>query len=217
MSQLQNPVDLERLLQLLLHDVRSPLGVAQGYVSLLSGLTLAADDRVRALNSVTDAISRISRLVDDVTQLMADEPPESLKGFVPASLLCERVAVEAGRRGMHVASRDACDLGKVRVGTSVDRISEAITIILTPSERLRRTAAGPLNLAISNSGDELGFRVAEVGSAHPRDPEFVTFDQAAIGSVEYLKAYRHISLLDGRVWRQAGESRACAVTLPLSA
>ena len=208
---------MERLIQLFLHDLRSPLGVAQGYLSLLSGQTLTPEDRLRALRSMTDAIARITGLVDDVTTVLAEHDPQGLQGLINAAILCERVAAEAARRGMNVASRDACDTGRVRVGTSIDSLSEAITVMLSPTERARRASPGPLNLAISNSGSELGFRIAEVGAAHPREPEFVTFDPVAIGSVEHLRAHQHISLLGGRVWREVGQTRACGVTLPLSA
>ena len=216
MSDLQRTMDMERLMQLFLHDLRSPLGVAQGYLSLLSGQALTVDDRIRALRSINDAVARITTLVDDVTTLLADQDPEGLHGVIEAALLCERVAIEAGRRGISVLSREACDTARVRVGTSVDRLSEAIITMLNPTERARRAAPGPVNLAISNSGDELGFRVAGVGSEHPREPQFVTFEPTAIGSVEHLKAYQHIFQFGGRVWREVGETRACGVTLPLS-
>ncbi len=202
-------------MQLLMHDLRSPLGVAQGYVSLLSGQALAAEDRMRALRGVSDAISRITALVDDVAALLAPDDAGAHHGMVDASLLCERVSAEAGRRGMHVASRDVCDGVKVRVGTSVDRLSEAITIVLAPSERARRSSPSPLLLRISRNETELGFRIGG-RSAHPRPPELVAFDPKTIGSVEHLKAHRHISLLQGRVWSEVGETRACGVTLPLS-
>ena len=215
MSDLQRAADIERLMQLLMHDLRSPLGVAQGYVSLLSGQSLSADDRVRALRGVSDAIARISALMDDVTSMLAPDEAEARQGLVEASLLCERVSAEAGRRGMQVASRDVCDGVRVRVGTSVDRLSEAITIVLSPTERARRNPARPLTLGISRNENELGFRIGD-RSAHPRPPELVAFNPETIGSVEHLKAHRHISLLQGRVWSEVGETRACGVTLPLS-
>jgi signal transduction histidine kinase len=216
MGDIQRGADVERLMQLLMHDIRSPLGVAQGYVSLLSGRTLSTEDRVRALRGVTDAIARISGLVDDVATLLAPEASEGRWGFVDASLLCERVSIEAGRRGIHVASRDVCDGLKVRVGTSVDRLSEAITIVLSPTERAQRGPARPITLGISRDEQELGLRVGRRGSGHPRAPELVAFDPGTIGSVEYLKAHRHISLLEGHVWRVVGETRACGSTLPRS-
>ena len=216
MGDLERVADVERLIHLLMHDLRSPLGVAQGYVSLLNGHALSADDRVRALRGVTDAIARISALIDDVATLITPEQLEGRQGFVDASLLCERVTAEAGRRGMHVASRDVCDGLKVRVGTSVDVLSEAITIVLSPPERMRRALATPITLGITRSDGELGFRSDPRSSVHPRSPELVEFDPQTIGTVEYLKAYRHISLLNGRVWSEVGETRACGITLPLS-
>lgn len=216
MGDIQRVADIERLMQLLMHDIRSPLGVAQGYVSLLSGQSLPAQDRVRALRGVTDAIARISGLVDDVATLLTPEEAEGRWGFVDASLLCERVSAEAGRRGMHVASRDVCEGVKVRVGISVDRLSEAITVVLSPPERSHRGPAVPATLAISRNETEMGFRVGRSGAAHPHAPELAAFDPASIGSVEHLKAHRQISALQGRVWREVGETRACGVTLPLS-
>lgn len=215
MSDLQRAADIERLMQLLMHDLRSPLGVAQGYVSLLNGQALSTEDRVRALRGVTDAIARISALVDDVATMLAPEQLEERQGFVDATLLCERVSAEAGRRGMHVASREVCDGAKVRVGTSVDLLSEAITIVLSPPERVKQAATRPITLGISRDDKELGFRVGRCSSVHPKPPEVVVFDPETIGTVEQLKAHRHISLLQGRVWREVGETRACGVTLPL--
>ena len=217
MSDIQRVADIERLMQLLMHDIRSPLGVAQGYVSLLGGQTLSADDRVRALRGVTDAIARISGLVDDVASLLAPDETEGRWGFVDATMLCERVTIEAGRRGMHVASRDVCDGVRVRVGTSVDRLAEGITVVLRPPEKAHRGPVTPMTLAISRDEKELGFRIGRTGSLHSRGPELVEFDPATIGSVEHLKAHRQITSLQGRVWRKVGESRACGVTLPLSA
>ena len=216
MSHGQRDIDTERLMQLLMHDIRSPLGVAQGYVSLLGGQTLSADDRVKALRGVTDAIARISGLVDDVASLLAAEETEGRWGFVDATMLCERVSLEAERRGMHVASRDVCDNVKVRVGTSVDRLAEAITTVLCPPERTQRRPAWPLTLGMTRGDQELGFRIGHNTAVHPSAPELVAFDPATIGSVEHLKAHRQISSLQGRVWREVGETRACGVTLPLS-
>ncbi|HUR21888.1 MAG TPA: histidine kinase dimerization/phospho-acceptor domain-containing protein [Vicinamibacterales bacterium] len=216
MSDLGRGADVEKLMHLLMHDIRSPLGVAQGYISLLGGQTLSADDRVRALRGVSDAISRISGLVDDVATLMTPEETEGRWGFVDASMLCERVSLEARRRGIEVASREVCSGAKVRVGTSVDRLAEAILIALSPPERAPRGKLTPMILALSRTGTELGFRMGRNDSAHPSAPELAAFDPGTIGSVEHLKANRQILSLQGLVWREVGETRACAVTLPLS-
>ena len=216
MSDVQRAAEIERLMQLLMHDLRSPIGVAQGYVSLLGGEALSADDRVRALRGVTDAIARIARLVDDVSTLLSPDETDERHGFVEASLLCDRVAVHVAPRGVQLARGEACGGMKVRVGTSVDRVSEAITIILCLPEKARRAAAGPMTLRISREDAALGFRIEHDGSTPAGTSELVAFDPETIGSVELLKAHHHISLLQGRVWREVGETRACRVTLPLS-
>lgn len=216
MSDLQRAAEIERLMQLLMHDLRSPLGVAQGYVALLGGQELSPDDRVRALRGVTDAIARISKLVDDAATLMSPEETDERHGFVEASLLCERVAVHVAPRGIPLKCEDPCPGLKVRVGTSVDRLSESIAIVLCPAESARRAPAGPMTLSISNDNAELRFEISRDGSAAADPGELVTFDPEGIGTVEQLKAHHHISLLQGRVLRELGETRACRVTLPLS-
>ena len=216
MDDLQRAAEMERMMHLLMHDLRSPLGVAQGYVSLLGGSELSAEDRVRALRGVTDAIARMARIVDDVSALLSPDHTEERQGLVEATLLCDRVTADAERRGIQVTSREACSGVRVKVGTSVDRLAESIGIVLSPSERARRNAKGPINLAISRTQTDLHFRIAYGGSAAPQQAELVEFDQATIGTVEHLRAHRHISSLQGQVLREVGESRACEVVLPLS-
>ncbi len=214
MSDLQRTADIERLMQLLMHDLRSPIGVAQGYVSLLGGGALSADDRVRALRGVTDAISRIAKLVDDAATLVGPDDTDERHGFVDASLLCERVAAHVRPRGIQPASTEPCVGMRVRVGASVDRLSEAIAIVLCPTD-VRRGHGGTVSLRTFQADTELRFMIG-TGASSPEGVELVTFDTEGIGSVEQLKAHHHISLLQGRVWSELGQSRACGVTLPLS-
>jgi signal transduction histidine kinase len=67
------------MIRAFLHDLRSPLGVAQGYAYLLSGDQLTAEDRARALKGVSDALDRMSSLVEDVASwsVVHDEVDQS--------------------------------------------------------------------------------------------------------------------------------------------
>ena len=58
------------------------------------------------------------------------------------------------------------------------------------------------------------YRFVEVDAGHWLIQE--RFDECSSAILEHLKAHRQISLLQGRVWREVGETRACGVTLPLS-
>jgi hypothetical protein len=215
MDGLQRAAEMERLMHLLMHDLRSPLGVARGYVSLLGGSELSAEDRIRALRGVTDAIARMSGIVDDVAALLTPDETEGRQGMFEATLLCDRVTADAERRGIQVTSREACSGVKVRVGTSVDRLAESIGIVLSPSDRARRSAVGPLSLGISRTETDLRFRLIH-GPDRLQTGELAAVDPETIGTVEQLRAHRHISQLKGQVWREVGETRACSVVLPLS-
>ena len=215
MSDTRRAAEMERLLQLLMHDLRSPLGVAQGYVSLLSGQQLSSDDRSRALRGITDAVARISKLVDDVSTLLSQEEAGFGPGIIEASILCERVAADAGRRGVNVVPRTPCGPMKVHVGTSVDSLAEAITVVLSPSERNYRATRPPLTLGMSQEAGTLRFLITDGSTGENRAGGLVEFDPESISSVEHLRAHRHISLLQGQVWREVGQTRACGVTLPL--
>ncbi len=203
-------------MQLLLHDIRSPLGVAQGYIALLGGQALAADDSARALRGVTDAVARISRLVDDVGTLMETDETEYRHGVVAAALLCERVAAELARRGVPVAARDLCAGLMVRAGTSVDRLSEAIATVLSPTQIARGSSTAPMTLTVSRDDTQLLFRINHGSSASIGIDDLVAFDPKSISSIEHLRAHRDICLVQGHVLRESGESRACMVIFPLN-
>lgn len=216
MSDAQRTAEIERLVHLLMHDLRSPIGVAQGYVSLLGGDALSAEDRIRALKGVTNAIARIARLIDDAASLLNPDEMDERHGFVEASLLCERVAAHMEARGVAVAPGYACGGMKVRVGTSVDRLSEAITLVLCPPESPQHRPVRPMSLRMSADSAALQFAMISDGLVPPEPGVLTTVAAETIGSVELLKAHHHLALLQGRVLREVGETRACMVVLPLS-
>ena len=60
--------EVERVLQELLHDLRTPLGVAQGYLRLIRDGRLAEGaDRDRAIEQATAALADMARLCDTAT------------------------------------------------------------------------------------------------------------------------------------------------------
>ncbi len=72
---------IERALHVLIHDVRTPLGVAQGYLRLLhEGRLTTPEAAARAITQVQQALDRVATLCDD------------------AAALADRIAAPAGRR-----------------------------------------------------------------------------------------------------------------------
>ena len=68
-----NGIDAEKALNLLIHDLRAPLSVAQGYLRLLSQNKLEGEaDRQRAITQSMEALGRIVRFCDDASSYVAE-------------------------------------------------------------------------------------------------------------------------------------------------
>lgn len=63
--------EIEKILSRLIHDLRSPLGVAVGYLRLIKADQLAADERERALTNTIEALGRMWRLCEDAEARVA--------------------------------------------------------------------------------------------------------------------------------------------------
>ena len=203
--------DAERVLSVLIHDLRTPLGVAHGYLRLLRGDKLpSADDRDKALASTQDALARISRLCQDASSFL-EETPGAAAGRASASDLAGRVARALAERGVTVDGQPAVS-GSVDVGTSVDRAADAIATLL--AIRAGKTA-GPVATVHGMPG-ELRFvcgppqanRIVLDGAEQPFDPW-----RAAPG-LSVALAHRLVVALGGRVWTTTGDGLALALSLP---
>src|SRR3954470_12600639 len=116
--------DAERVLAALIHDVRTPLGVAHGYLRLVRTDKLpSAEDRERALAGTQDALAKISRLCQEAGGFLEDARPGPARAS--ARQLSERVAAVLAERGVAVAAPELPE-GTINVGTSVDRAADAI-------------------------------------------------------------------------------------------
>ncbi len=74
--------DLERVLACLLHDLRSPLGVAGGYLRLLrEGRLASAEETERAIVKTQDALRIMTGLCADVTAWLDLEPPPPARRY----------------------------------------------------------------------------------------------------------------------------------------
>lgn len=203
--------DAERVLAVLIHDLRTPLGVAHGYLRLIRGDKLpSADDRDKALASTQDALARISRLCQDAGGFLEDTPGPAA-GRASAMELAGRVAAALAERGITVDGRPAVD-GSVGVGTSVDRAADAIATLL--AIRAGKTAgavatvhAAPGSLRFA-CGPAESTRAALDEAEQPFDPW-----RAAPGLGVAL-AHRLITALGGRVWTTE-DGLALALSVPM--
>jgi K+-sensing histidine kinase KdpD len=62
--------DLTTTLRVLTHELRTPLGVIQGYVRMLSEGRVGVDDRQQVFTQIREATSRVSTLGDQLDELI---------------------------------------------------------------------------------------------------------------------------------------------------
>jgi hypothetical protein len=204
--------DAERVLAVLIHDVRTPLGVAHGYLRLILADKLPSPaERDRALAGTQDALARISRLCQDAGTFL-DEPPDPAAGRAPASQLSDRVASALAERGIATGAW-ARFPGSVAVGTSLDRAADAIVTLL--SARAGRAPGARATVASRPGGLEFACGPAGSGAGPAIDGHERPFDpwQASLG-LGVAVAHRFVTALGGRVW-SAEDGLALAMTLPM--
>jgi signal transduction histidine kinase len=101
------PVDIGNVLHVLAHELRTPAGIAQGYLRMLMDdrLTDPADRR-KAIEQAQKAIARVSELATEGSQLASwvDQPPESPRTRIDARALLDRVVANASD-GVTLAAR----------------------------------------------------------------------------------------------------------------
>jgi phospho-acceptor domain-containing protein len=93
------PVDISSVLHVLAHELRTPAGIAQGYLRMLleERLTEAADQR-RALEQTQKALARLSELTAESSRLARwlDEQHGAPRTSIDAHVLVTRVVRDAG-------------------------------------------------------------------------------------------------------------------------
>jgi signal transduction histidine kinase len=164
-------VDINDILHVLAHELRTPVGIAHGYVRLLLDDRLPNEaERRRALEQMQKALGRLSSLSHETTALAeCYEQRPDLPQHVDAQVLLTRVAdadyewpvtvdTSAVPAGITVSSSDPDSLGRALVGvvqatarelrgTTCDvvaRVADSrLEMLVGPEEMHEAIAAGP--------------------------------------------------------------------------
>jgi signal transduction histidine kinase len=205
-----------KALNVLIHDLRAPLSVAQGYLRLLQQNRLEAEaDRQRAMTQSIEALGRITRLCEDASAFMAE--PASTDGpavTVRASELVARVAEACTARSSPLTIDTGTALsGRVR-STDLDRLVESLAVILCAVKRSTRKE--PVRVSVQEEEKEARFllgcdddRAALVSGHHQ------TFDPWRGGhGIALPLACRTITDAGGRIWTVADGRGAVGIALP---
>jgi signal transduction histidine kinase len=208
--------DAERILQVLIHDARTPLGVAQGYIRLLREERLETpEERERALSRSMDALGRIARLLEDASAFLATPNPAAPTTTISAAFLA--ASVEARVREWEFAvTRGLVDpAARVRLGTSAERLAEAIACVAAAVRQGAGTAPPRLHIESATAGVRFAARADDRPEpTEDADPEASPFDAWKNGGLVVPLACRIITEAGGRIDRVGA---GIVVTFPAEA
>jgi len=197
--------DAERVLNLLIHDLRTPLGVAHGYLRLIREQRLTtADDRERALTSTQQALGRISRLCEDASAFLA-EPADGTTVRASASLLVARVSAQLRERGVALVSSAPAQSLTMMVGAGVDRLADAVCTVLHAVTR-----GGAAGVRVETDRDELRFVTSF------EEPRTASFDPWRGYGLAVPLACRLIASVGGRVGSEGAGAMAIAFPVEMA-
>lgn len=186
--------DIEKILAVLLHDVRTPLGVATGYLRLMQQGQLATDaDRARALDKAQDALGRMARCFEEAAALSDTTRPDTRR--VLARDLITRVALDASSSSIGVRPSDIA--GYVVVGEGIDPLAAAIVRLLATG------LAGTLpEIRVDSAGDgeTMEFWVGRDRAGSAVGQERVPYDPWERGGLTRPLAWQTIRHVGGEVW-----------------
>jgi light-regulated signal transduction histidine kinase (bacteriophytochrome) len=202
---------------LLIHDLRAPLSVAQGYLRLLQQNKLDSDaERERALTQSIEALGRIGRLCEDANSFLAEN--DSTAG--PVSTLQLDVLVEQVRQACAVrcqgldVTADVGSLSGTVTLTHVDRVVQSVAVILCAVRRATRN--GSVRVSVREEEKEARFLLGcdeDRSALLTRSAE--AFDPWRGGhGISLPLACRIVTEAGGRIWTVADGRGAVGVAFP---
>ena len=202
--------ETERVLDLLIHDLRSPLGVAHGYLRLVRERRLGSDEaHDRALAETQGALARMGQLCDAVAAFRAQGQDES-KDRVDAVELARRVGDRMRDEGFPMVEAAVPAGTTMQIGASLDRLADAVATVL---EATSRTAArDTITVQVQADGSELCFTARAVPAA--ASVPVLPFDPWRGYGLAVPLACKLIGGFGGRVWGSAGDAGALRRPFP---
>lgn len=202
---------------LLIHDLRAPLSVAQGYLRLLQQNKLETDaERERALTQSMEALGRIGRLCEDANAFLAepgstDGPAATLQAATLVGQVREACAVRCP--GLEVGAETDALAGIIR-GTQLDRVAQSVAVILCAVRRATRN--GSVRVSVLEAEKEARFLLGcdeDRAALLSRSAE--SFDPWRGGhGIALPLACRVVTEAGGRIWTFADGRGAVGIALP---
>jgi signal transduction histidine kinase len=141
------PVEIGHILHVLAHELRTPVGIAHGYVRLLLEDRLPQEsDRRRAMEQIQKALARLSELSKESSALAAlSERTDAIRGAVPARALLERVAAADYQWAVTVDATNVTDDVMVRTPDEAELAAAIVSLVRATA---RETRSGACHVVI---------------------------------------------------------------------
>ena len=214
-----NEANAEKALHLLIHDLRAPLSVAQGYLRLLLQNRLESDaDRQRAITQAMEALGRMGRLCDDAAAYAAEE---TVAEAVPASVVqvaefvgkVTEACATLGFTSMTFSHEPQTLAGLLRIA-QIDRMIQSVAVILCAARRSTRDES--VRVSVHEDRNEARFLLGcdeDRAALAGQPPE--TFDPWRGGhGIALPLACRIVTAAGGRIWTYANARGAVGIALP---
>lgn len=199
--------DLDRVLDSLLHDLRSPLGVASGYLRLVrEGRLTDPHETERVLGKAQDALRVMGALCADASVWLAPEPPGRLS-HQPAAVLVAAVTDRLSHDGVTVATTAPGDARVVTLHDDGERVASAIATVLA---RVVQDREFPPTVAVRWGQDALSFNLVDPPGHASRAP----FDPWRYSGLAVPLACRAIRHAGGAVVAASDDATALSIAFP---
>lgn len=200
--------DLERVLSRLLHDLRSPMGVASGYLRMVrDGLLTGPDDVDRALGKAQDALRAMSGVCGDATTWL-DFDAAGAPRQVALDRFLARVATHAATRLLSLPLPAPVPPATLTLTFADDRVAEAVASLLAA---VSRPAPAPCA-----AGIDAGVLWFAVDAPAPADGEAPPpFDPWRFTGLAVPLAHRAIVQAGGRCEAGVGPGQRLRITFTL--
>jgi len=201
-------------LNVLLHELRTPLSVAQGYLRLLLENRLSdPTERQRAINQSMEALGRISAACAVAGEFANGTPSVDAHQYEAAELV-EALQREAQERGFRIDVRPSTKAGRIR--TLLPKQATAAIVLILQSA----LAGDQGQLRISVGFDDSDLRVT-VGDTDTWERAIVSSERAALNpwrhshGLSLALAMKRLTGTGARIWAPASEPKAASIAFPV--
>jgi signal transduction histidine kinase len=215
------PVDISNVLHVLAHELRTPTGIAHGYLRMLvdDRLTDPAD-RQRALEQTQHAVARISELTHESTRLANWQEAE----HAPLRSIDARTLVEDAVAALEIAPapelRIALDAPAPIATVDGEALRGAVTALVVATARELRTRTCAVRVGVNGGSVDLLIGDAEHFDQLAQGPEAagagaLALERGGLG-LSLIFATAVLDTHRARHWTVADSRTTVGVRLPLT-